>query len=94
MLPSATGSSSHSPKQESFEMRLTDWLVCLRCRKAWPPEATPARFPVHAALSLRPNSDGRNAGGQSNCNQGWRLHTPTRRIPVSSRRGLTIQPIA
>ena len=94
MLPSATGSSSHSPKQESFEMRLTDWLVCLRCRKAWPPEATPARFPVHAALSLRPNSDGRNTGGQSNRNQCWRLHTPTRRIPVSSRRWLTIQPIA
>ncbi len=75
-------------------MRLTDWLVCLRCHKSWPPETTPVRFPVRAALSLRPHSDRRSARGESNRNQGWRLRAPTRQIPVSSRRGLTTQPIA
>ena len=75
-------------------MRLTDWLMLLRSRHAWPPEATAARFPIHTMLSGRPSSDGRQVGGDSRRNAARRFRIPTRRLPVRVRRQLTPQPVS
>jgi len=75
-------------------MRLTDWLVLLRSRHAWPPGATPARFPIHTTLSGRPSSEGRQPGGDPRRNAPWRFRIPTRRLPVGVHRELSPQPVS
>ncbi len=67
-------------------MQLTDWLMLLRSRHAWPPNAQPVRFPTHAMLSGRPSSDGRTIGGDARHNAPWRFRIPTRRLTVGVRR--------
>ena len=94
MLRSAVGSSSHNPKTETFEMRLTDWLMVLRDRHAWPPGTTPIRFPNHATFLGRPSSESHKAGVDSRRNAGWRYRIPTRRLPGNVYRELTPRPVS
>ena len=77
-------------------MRLTDWLMLLRQRHAWPPESTGSRFPIHTTMTGRLSSEGRGVGVgvHSGRSTPWRFRIPTRRLPVGVPRGLTPQPLS
>jgi len=73
-------------------MRLTDWLMLLRHRHAWPPESTGSRFPIHTTMTGRLSSEGRRVGDHPGLNAPWRFRSPTRRHPAGVHRKLTPQP--
>jgi hypothetical protein len=75
-------------------MRLTDWLMLLRQRPAWPPKSTGSRFPVHTTISGRPSSDGRGGGDHPGRSAPWRYRIPTRRLPAAVHRALKPQPLS
>jgi len=75
-------------------MRLTDWLMLLRHRHAWPPESTGSRFPIHTTMTGRPSSDGRSVGDHSGRTTPWRFRIPTRRLPAGVHRELNPQPLS